>query len=260
MEAPAPAPAPAFGEAAATPEPPTALTPTPRPPRAGVAALSLRHRLAAAVVVAVVAVVACVHLGMVFLHVAPPNTLTKQHGEAIDGWIYPEFEQNWKLFAPDPLQQNIAVEARAEIRTADGTGRTTVWYGLSAADGKAVDRNPVPSHTQQNELRRAWDVFVSSHGNDNRPAGLRGQLTEQYLRRIVTMRLVRTGIAGPGETVARVQVRSRTTDVPAPEWSQERTADRPVFRTLPWWQVPADEVTGATGRYASVGMTGGDAR
>jgi len=121
-----------------------------------VAALSLRYQIGAALAVAVVAVAALVHLGMVFLHVAPSNTLTKQHGKAIDEWIYPEFEQNWKLFAPNPLQQNIAVQVRADVRTADGTTRTTGWYDLSAEDGAAIDGNPLPSHTQQNEVRRAW--------------------------------------------------------------------------------------------------------
>ncbi|MBW8735772.1 MAG: hypothetical protein JF621_01090, partial [Streptomyces turgidiscabies] len=93
-------------------------------PRPSLAALSLPYQLGAALAVAVVAVAACVHLGMVFLHVAPSNTVTKEHIRKIDDWIYPEFEQNWKLFAPNPLQQNIAVEVRADVRTADGGART----------------------------------------------------------------------------------------------------------------------------------------
>ena len=114
-------------------KPPKRGTPPPPPPepqsspeasydpahpdaRIGVAALSLRYQVGAALAVAVVAVAALVHLGMVFLHVAPSNTVTKQHGKAIDEWIYPEFEQNWKLFAPNPLQQNIEVQVRADVR------------------------------------------------------------------------------------------------------------------------------------------------
>src|SRR5690606_20062677 len=97
-------------------------------PRTGVAGLSLRYRLEAALALAVVAIGVCVHLGMTFLHVAPANTVSKEHGEAIQQWIYPEFEQNWKLFAPNPLQQNISLQVRADIRTADGGVRTTRWY------------------------------------------------------------------------------------------------------------------------------------
>lgn len=190
---------------------------------------------------AVVAATVCVHLGMVFLHVAPSNTVTKQHGEAIDDWIYPEFEQNWKLFAPNPLQQNIAVQVRAQVRAADGTLRTTGWYDLSAQDGRAIDGNLLPSHTQQNELRRAWDLFVATHDSENRAVGLRGSLAETYLRRIVTLRLERQNAAGKSGTLDLVQVRSRTTNVPPPDWSEERVSDRPVYRVLPWWSLPDNE-------------------
>ncbi|WP_306950511.1 DUF5819 family protein [Streptomyces sp. B4I13] len=212
------------------------------PPRTGVAALSPRYQVGAALALAVVAVAVCVHVGMVFLHVAPSNTVTKAHGEAIDDWIYPEFEQNWKLFAPNPLQQNIAVQVRAQIRGGDGGSRTTGWYDLSAQDGRNIDGNLVPSHTQQNELRRAWDFFTATHDSSARPVGLRGALAETYLRRIVVMRLER-GAVDEGGVVERVQVRSRTTNVPPPKWSTDKVSTSPVYRVLSWWSVP----DGATG-------------
>ncbi|WAX79153.1 DUF5819 family protein [Streptomyces sp. KMM 9044] len=221
----------------------------PPPPgsRTGVAALPLRHRIVAVVALGVVAVVVCVHIGMAFLHVAPANTVSKEHAEAVDDWIYPEFEQNWKLFAPNPLQQNISVQVRAEVLTPAGGVRTTGWYDLSAEDGRAIDGNLLPSHTQQNELRRAWDFFVATHDGADRPVGMRGTLAESYLRRIMVMRLDRSAAAGPGGVVDRIQVRSRTADVPPPEWSEEEVSTKPVYRTLPWWPVPEDEAGGGTG-------------
>ncbi|MFJ5530264.1 DUF5819 family protein [Streptomyces sp. NPDC093261] len=222
------------------PDPVAALT--------GVAALSLRYQTAAALALAVVALTAGVHLGMVFLHVAPANVVTKEHGEAIDDWVYPEFEQNWKLFAPDPLQQNIDVQVRAELRTGDGGRRTTGWYDLSALDGAAIDGNLLPSHTQQNELRRAWDFYVGSHDGRNRPVGLRGALSEDYLRRVVALRLGREHAAGHGERVESVQVRSRTTNVAPPKWSGEQVGTAPVYRLLPWWPLPDGERAEASAR------------
>ncbi|WP_053852573.1 DUF5819 family protein, partial [Streptomyces sp. NRRL B-24085] len=221
----------------------TAPPPAARP--VGVAALSLRYQIAVVLALAVVAVAVCVHIGMVFLHVAPPNTVTKQHGRAIDDWVYPEFEQNWKLFAPNPLQQNIAVQVRARIRSADGGSRTTGWYDLSAQDGRAIDGNLLPSHTQQNELRRSWDLFVATHGTDNRPVGLRGTLSETYLRRIVVLRLERDHVTAPTGTLVSVQVRSRTSTVPPPKWSEEKVTVQPVYRELPWWPVTADDTEGS---------------
>ena len=223
------------------------VAPAPGPhaePRTGVAALSLRYQIGAALALAVVAVVVCVHVGMVFLHVAPSNTLTKAHGKAIDDWIYPEFEQNWKLFAPNPLQQNIAVQVRAEVQEKNGEVRTIGWYDLSAQDGQAIDGNLLPSHTEQNELRRAWDFFVATHDSNNRPAGLRGTLSETYLRRIVVLRLSRDDAAGKGGVIEQVQVRSRTTNVPPPKWSTEKISDKPMDRVLPWWPVAGADTDG----------------
>ena len=244
------APPPAPGRPAGPPpELPSAASPAapPAESRTGVAALSLRYQIGAAVALAVVAVGVCVHLGMAFLHVAPPNTVSKEHSGTVEDWIYPEFEQNWKLFAPNPLQQNIAVQVRAEVLTAGGEVRTTGWYDLSAQDGRAIDGNLLPSHTQQNALRRAWDLFVATHDEDNRPVGLRGALSETYLRRLTVLRLDRADAAGPDGSVARVQIRSRTVNVPPPDWSTEKISTTPVYRTLPWWSVPEDEARGGIG-------------
>ncbi|MFF2504290.1 DUF5819 family protein [Streptomyces sp. NPDC058067] len=232
------------------PEPSTRRGPEPgagtrRPPRVGLSALSLRYQIAGAFTLVVVAAGACVHMAMVFLHVAPPNTASKEYGRTVDGWIYPEFEQNWKLFAPNPLQQNIAVQARAEVRTAGGGTHTTGWYDLSAQDGAAIDGNLLPSHTQQNELRRAWDFYLSAHDSENRPNGLRGQLSERYIRRIVVLRLSgEQDVAARGKradggagSITRVQVRSRTTNVAPPPWSSEKVDPKPVYREVPWWTV-----------------------
>ncbi|WP_349637073.1 DUF5819 family protein [Streptomyces sp. RerS4] len=223
------------GSPPAPPPGPPGPTPGIAGPTAGIAGLSAPYRVLAALVLAVVAVAACAHLALVFLHVAPPNTVSKRNASLIDGWIYPEFEQNWKLFAPNPLQQNIAVEVRAQVRGADGKLVTADWRDLSAEDGAAIRHNPLPSHTEQNELRRAWDFFTGSHDEENRPNGERGELSEQYLRRIALDRL--TPSYRDGERIVRIQLRSATRAVPAPAWSEEKTDTQTYYRELPWWNV-----------------------
>ncbi|MFJ2894176.1 DUF5819 family protein [Streptomyces sp. NPDC087218] len=212
--------------------------------RGGMAALSLPYQIVAAVVLSVIGLVACTQLAMVFLHVAPSNTLTKRHGEAVDDWVYPEFEQNWKLFAPNPLQQNIAVHVRAEIAGADGR-RTTPWMSLSGEDGKAIRGNLLPSHVHQNELRRGWDFYLNSHDNENRANGLRGRLSEQYIRRIAMLRLSEHDYGG---TVERIQIRSETRSVAAPGWSEEKISTKPSYRVLPWWNITAADLPADDGR------------
>ncbi|MFV5991853.1 DUF5819 family protein [Streptomyces sp. NPDC056231] len=217
--------------------PPAESAGAPAPVRSGIAGLSLPYQIVAAIALSVIGMIACTHLAMVFLHVAPSNTLTKQHGKAVDDWVYPEFEQNWKLFAPNPLQQNVAVHVRAEIAGPDGR-RTTQWMSLSVEDGRGIRGNLLPSHIHQNQLRRAWDFYLNSHDIQNRPNGLRGALSERYIRRIVMLRL---GEHDYGGTVERIQVRSEVRSVSAPPWSTEKISTKPNYRVLPWWTVtPAD--------------------
>ncbi|WP_414490100.1 DUF5819 family protein [Streptomyces halstedii] len=222
---------------------------------AGIAGLSLPYQVVAALALSVFGLLACGQLAMVFLHVAPSNTLTKQHGEAFDDWIYPEFEQNWKLFAPNPLQQNVAVEARADVEGADGR-RTTRWVNLSREDGEAIRGSLLPSHVHQNELRRAWDFYTGSHTEENRPNGLRGELSERYMRRIVMLRLSQQGYGG---SIERIQIRSAVTAVGAPAWSDEKISTEPVYRALPWWNVTDDDLPEGSGQgQASVGTEGAE--
>ncbi|WUG05130.1 DUF5819 family protein [Streptomyces sp. NBC_00467] len=225
----------------ASPSDPDSAPLDPDAPTRGIAALSLPYQVAAAVSLALIAVLAGVHVAMVFLHVAPSNTASKEYGKAIDAWVYPEFEQNWKLFAPNPLQQNVAVQVKAEVTTPDGDRRSTGWIDLSAEDGDAIRGNLLPSHTQQNALRRAWDFYINSHDDKNRSSGLRGQLSESYVRRLVMARLERHDVGGE---VERIQLRSSTSAVKPPDWSNEKFDLRPQFRVLPWWTVTAADLPG----------------
>ncbi|WP_299529766.1 DUF5819 family protein [uncultured Streptomyces sp.] len=204
----------------------------------GIAGLSLPYRVVAAAALALVGLFTVGHLAVVFLHVAPSNTVTKQHGEAIEDWVYPEFEQNWKLFAPNPLQQNISVHVRAEVAGADGR-RTTRWMSLSAEDGDVIRGSLLPSHTRQNELRRAWDFFVNYHGDENKAKTVRGRLSEQYVRRIAMLRL---GERDYGGTIERIQVRSMSRTVAAPSWSTEKSDTAPQYQEYPWWTVTPEDL------------------
>ncbi|MEU5304346.1 DUF5819 family protein [Streptomyces noursei] len=212
------------------------------------ATLSLPSRIVIGTAASGIAVAVLIHLAMMFLHIAPSNTLSKQQAGLINDYVYPEYEQNWKLFAPNPLQQNTDVQVRAQLRTQDGAARTTGWTDLTARDGRAILHNPLPSHTQQNQLRRGWELLSSNLDAQNRPTGERGESFARYLRRIVMLRMSGEWTKG-GDRVEQVQIRSRTTSVLPPPWSAEKVSDQPVYRVLPWWPITANDLPeGATNK------------
>ncbi|MFE4975579.1 DUF5819 family protein [Kitasatospora sp. NPDC056651] len=184
-------------------------------------------------------------LAAVFLHVAPANSVSRLYRDEVDGVVYPEFEQNWKLFAPNPLQQNVTVDARVRTVAPDGTTRTRDWIGLTAQDIAAIRGNPAPSHVQQNLLRRAWDFYEGSHNpQDESSTSPRGGLAEQYLKRIALQRI---GREADGEPVREIQFRSTAVTVAPPSWSGEAAPAAPRVRELPWWPVADEDYRGLLG-------------
>ncbi|WP_405788350.1 DUF5819 family protein [Streptomyces sp. NBC_00029] len=183
-----------------------------------------------------------VHLALVFLSIAPANAASAAHRETIDAYVQPEFGQDWKLFAPNPMQRNDAVGVRMRTLSGDGRYHVSDWTNLTAQDIKTVRGNPAPSHLHQNMLRRAWDAYVANHSLKNDiPKGARGRLTADYLKRVV---LQRTGRTWHGERIVSVQVGGRFSLVAPPAWSPEEPSDTTDYRLLPWWPVTEQDHRG----------------
>ncbi|MFK0238412.1 DUF5819 family protein [Streptomyces vinaceus] len=183
-----------------------------------------------------------VHLALVFLSIAPANAASAAHRNTIDAYVQPEFGQDWKLFAPNPMQRNDAVGVRMRTRSADGRYHVSDWVNLTAQDIETVRGNPAPSHLHQNMLRRAWDAYVANHSLKNDiPKGARGRLTGAYLKRVV---LQRTGRSWNGGRIVSVQVAGRFSLVDPPSWSPETPSDTTDYRLLPWWPVTEQDNRG----------------
>ncbi|MCC9307995.1 DUF5819 family protein [Kitasatospora sp. RB6PN24] len=178
-------------------------------------------------------------LGALLLTNAPPNSLSQRYQSQLNGLVYPEFEQNWRLFAPDPLQDNINVRVRARSAAGDGG-----WVDLTAQDIAAIRGNPFPSHAEQNELRRAWDFYDTTHDDREMPtAGVRSSLADEYLKRIALQRLGRTSGGAP---ITGVELRADTVPVAPPPWTAapRPAAAGPQSRELPWWSVSDQDYAG----------------
>ncbi|MYT12695.1 hypothetical protein YWIDRAFT_01973 [Streptomyces sp. SceaMP-e96] len=199
---------------------------------------SLPSRIVIMAAVVVLTIGVTLHLLLVFLFVAPPNAISKKYDRLVKGYVYPEFDQNWQLFAPNPLQDNIAVHARAEVAFPDGSRRTTNWLALTAQDIREIRRNPVPSHAHQNLLRQAWDFYNRTHDAKGRAIGLRGELSEAFVRRIAAHRL---GYRIDGGQVVKVQIYAMNTPIIPPKWSGDSGSTKKTYQVLPWWPVSKKE-------------------
>ncbi|MEU0255276.1 DUF5819 family protein [Streptomyces sp. NPDC006184] len=180
-------------------------------------------------------VTALVHVVVVFLAVAPSNSLSRRYSQQIDAWVYPLFEQNWRLFAPNPDSVNRQVLARTAHTASDGSMRVSPWVDLTAADRAAVEHHVFPSHTAQNLLRRAWSSYVETHGTDDVARSERAEMMQKYLRNIAADR-----VAGHdrGGTFDFIQLRVVTRPVAAPGATAGNHPPTPVEnRLLPWWKV-----------------------
>ncbi len=195
---------------------------------------ALKAGVGAAVVVCLAT--ALVHVVLVFLHVAPPNPVSQLYGRQVHAWVFPLFEQNWRLFAPDPESVNRQISARTLHTAGNGTVRVSGWVDLTAVDNAAVTHQVIPSHTTQNMLRRAWTSYLETHGTDDRPHSQRARMMQEYLRNIAADRVA----AREHGAFESLQLRVTTLPIaPAPAAGPRpaTTASRPVdVRYLPWWK------------------------
>ncbi|WP_030724773.1 DUF5819 family protein [Streptomyces sp. NRRL S-237] len=185
--------------------------------------------------VALCLVTTLVHVVLVFLHVAPSNPVSKRYSSQINGWVYPLFEQNWRLFAPDPDSFNRKILARTAHTDSKGSVQVTPWFDLAAVDRSAVEHNVFPSHTSQNLLRRAWTSYVETHGGSDTARSERAVMLQTYLRNIAADRIAHDDDGGAFDFI---QLRVVTLPVAAPGTAAGNRPPAPSEdRLLPWWKV-----------------------
>lgn len=186
------------------------------------------------------ACVTLLHLFFLFLHVSPPNQISQRYARQVQSWVFPLFEQNWRLFAPDPESAVPQISARTARTSADGSPQVSGWFDLTAVDNAGVRHNPFPSHTTQNMLRRAWTGYLDSHVNTDVSYTDRAAMWREYLRNIAVDRVAG---ARPGP-ITWIQLRVDTRPVGGYDAAGHT---RPVppsaveTRKLPWWKVTAHD-------------------
>lgn len=193
----------------------------------------LKAGLAAAICLSLTT--ALIHLLLVFLHVAPTNPVSQRYSQQVNAWVYPLFEQDWRLFAPNPESVNRQISVRTMHIGPDGTAHVSSWFDLTAADYSAVEHNPFPSHTSQNMLRRAWSSYLELHGGNDQSRSERALMIQKYLRNIAAHRVAQHRHVD----FESLQLRVITMPITADSGQGDtRAAPASVStRYLPWWKV-----------------------
>ncbi|MFD3549314.1 DUF5819 family protein [Streptomyces sp. NPDC058655] len=206
-------------------------TVTPQRPALGARVLTVTLRTA----VAACLLATLTHVVLLFLHVAPPNSVSNRFSPQINAWVFPIFEQNWRLFAPEPDSVNRTILARTAHTAPNGSAQVSAWFDLSAIDNAAVEHNVFPSHTTQNLLRRAWTSYGETHGGDDTAHSDRAVMMQKYLRNIAVDRV---RAHRDGAAFDFIQLRVLTQPIAAPGTSADKHPPTPADeRLLPWWKV-----------------------
>jgi hypothetical protein len=169
-----------------------------------------------------------VHLTATFFFNAPGNPVSQRFHTQITWWMSPLLTQNWQLFAPNPISENVQVEARASVGP---SAALTSWTDLSAFDQAASTGDPVPSHLTMNALRNAWEEFTGTHDAAGQPNAPLADTAQQYLQSLV-LGYLRPRVAGG---IDSIQVRFVVTLAPGDGRTAQQLA--PQTQTLPWWVV-----------------------
>lgn len=205
--------------------------------------------LMARVVAFVLVGLLAVHAGMTFLWNAPSNPVKEAVREELNGYMRPFFQQNWSLFAPNPVNNEDELLIRARY-TEDGGQRTTEWISATRLEWNEVEHNSAPSRASRlssnlhRRLNSAWnrlndeqrEIVADDYVDMTvwRPLAddlieAQGGETSSRVARMVRADRVATGYATQvararwDEEIDAVQFRLRRT--PVPRWDERFEVD-----------------------------------
>ena len=208
--------------------------------------------------------IVAIHFAITFLWNAPSNPIRDALGGQVNGYMEPFFEQNWSLFAPNPVNTEDELLVRAEVLDPDtGEFETTEWESATELEWTIVSHNPFPSRASRlssnlhRRLNSAWNrlsegqrqvIAEDFFGADDwtpmaeRLASAAGGQISTDIETMIRADRVATGYASQfararwGEGVTSVQYQLRRT--PVPRWEErleaEPTAPSATIREFGW--------------------------
>ncbi|MBA4495781.1 DUF5819 family protein [Paenactinomyces guangxiensis] len=106
----------------------------------------------------------CFHFYMTAVYLSPQNYYKQKIESLITAYINPLFKQNWRLFAPNPVNQHKDLQARVRYTDRTGKVRESEWYDISKSLVRGVQTNRFSSQFRLLEYR---DSLISSFLSKN---------------------------------------------------------------------------------------------
>jgi hypothetical protein len=89
---------------------------------------------------ALLVMVLCVHFGMTLAYLTPLNPILLHIAPVVEGYMAPWFAQDWRLFAPHPIDETRKLMVSCRLQQADGRTVETAWADVSTPLWEAQTR------------------------------------------------------------------------------------------------------------------------
>ncbi|MBK3497195.1 DNA-directed RNA polymerase subunit beta [Viridibacillus sp. YIM B01967] len=120
----------------------------------------------------------CFHFIMTAIYVLPLNPVKAKGGILINSYMQPLFEQNWQLFAPDPLSNDFYIYLQVENKD----GSHSDWFDLSTTLYKENQKNRISPNNRM--VRLGPSSFLQTLRVDETVEKLKEKVPEDKLKSI----------------------------------------------------------------------------
>src|SRR5262249_22355260 len=187
---------------------------------------------------------------MTFLFVAPRNLISAAADNVIGSYMLPYFNQDWRLFAPDPAKTDPHLLVRARVVDATGQQQVTPWLDITEPELARVRGHLLPDRVSRPTPKVAASLSAAAARREQARADPQQQppipeetpqekLNAAYARVLAS----RAARAQWGEQVREIQIRLLGHIPPAPPFAGSPPTNDPevIQHDLPW--SPAQPVT-----------------
>ncbi|HEX5691991.1 MAG TPA: DUF5819 family protein [Roseiflexaceae bacterium] len=100
-----------------------------------------------------IVVVLCVHFAMTLVYLMPLNPIVLRLAPAVERYMAPWFIQDWRLFAPNPIDETRVLLVKCRLRQPNGAIVETTWADTSTPLWEAAARQRFSAAAWINRLQ-----------------------------------------------------------------------------------------------------------